>query len=369
MSAAGSTPPPRRFEIRPVPDSTLPEVASFLDRAAVRNQGPSSEHPGTERWLRWLLVENPLSTSAPGHSLCIRDASGAIMGLLIAFPAALLAGDRRLAGLGSGSFFVEPPARTLGFHLFKRHLSTPGSAFFFSTSCNVSSAPLWKAMGAHAVPGSDMEYVFPLRLDVLLRAFVGRKSSSALAAAGARLAGRCANAVPRLLSRKPSTLTIEACRDWEKLEELFRRHRPADLITTDRTAAFLRWRYAESAPNLPFDVCVVRDTQGREGWFALGSVRRGREGEFQGAMLLDAAWPRDTMRVADVFRAIVSVAASRADVVCFQPRPGVDYRQCSRWLIPRRLEAPKAFLVTAKGAAPLATSALDLVSADGDLAF
>jgi hypothetical protein len=47
----------------------------------------------------------------------------------------------------------------------------------------------------------------------------------------------------------------------------------------------------------------------------------------------------------------------------------VDYRQCSRWLISRRLEAPKAFVVTAKGAPPLATSALDLVSADGDLAF
>jgi len=355
-------------------------VVSFLDRAAVRNQGPSSERPGgenlpgadrgespsTEQWLQWLLVENPLSTSASEHGLCIRDASGDIMGLLLAFPAALVAGDRRLVGLGSGSFFVEPPARTLGFHLFRKHLSTPGSSFFFSTSCNVNSGPLWKAMGAHAVPDSDVEYAFPLRLDVLLPAYLARRSSSALAATGARLLGRWANAFPRLLTRKPATLTIEPCRDWEKLEELFRRHRPADLITTDRTAAFLRWRYGESAPNRPFDVCVFRDTQGREGWFALGTIRRG---QFRGSMLLDAAWPRDTMSFSDIFRAIVSVAASRADAVYFQPRPRLDYRQCSRWLIPRRLEAPKAFIVTPKGAAPLATSALDLVSADGDLAF
>jgi hypothetical protein len=362
-----SNPPPRRFEIQPVLDSTLPEVVSFLDRAVVRNQGGAPR--STEQWVRWLLIENPLSSSAARHGLCIRDASGVLMGLLLSFPAALLAGDRRLAGLGSGSFFVEPPARTLGFHLFKRHLNAPGASFFFATSCNVSSAPLWKAMGGHAVPGSDIEYVFPLRLDVLLPAFLARTSSSRLAATGARLLGRCANILPQFLARTPATLAIEPCRDWEKLEELFRRHRPADVITTDRTAAFLRWRYAETAPNYPFDVCVVRDAQGREGWFALGTVPRGREGEFRGSMLLDAAWPRDTMRFADIFRAIVSVAASRADAVYFQPRPRVDFRQCSRWLIPRRLEAAKAFVVTPKGAAPLATAALDLVSADGDLAF
>jgi hypothetical protein len=33
------------------------------------------------------------------------------------------------------------------------------------------------------------------------------------------------------------------------------------------------------------------------------------------------------------------------------------------------LEAPRDFVLTPKGAAPLASSALDLVSGDGDLAF
>ena len=359
------------FQIQPVLDSALREVASFLDGAAARNEESSSERPahGTEQWLRWLLVENPLSTSVPGHSLCIRDASGVIQGLLLAFPAALLAGDRRLVGLGSGSFFVEPPARSLGFVLFKKHLSTAGSSFFFSKSCNVNSAALWKATGGCAVPDSDVEYAFPLRFDVLLPALLARRTSSASAATGARLFGRCANPLIQLFARTSATLTIEACRDWEKLEALFRRHRPADLITTDRTAAFLQWRYGASAPNRPFDVHVFRDTQGREGWFALGTIRRGRQGQIRGAVLLDAVWPRDTISFTHILRPIVRVAVERADAIYFQPRPRLDYRQCSRWLIPRRLEAPRDFVFTPKGAAPLASSAIDLVSGDGDLAF
>ena len=358
------------FQIQPVADSALREVASFLDAAAARNQEPSGERPAhdTEQWLRWLLVENPLSASAPERSLCIRDDAGVIQGLLVAFPAALLAEDRRLAGLGSGSFFVEPPARSLGFVLFKKHLASAGSSFFFSTSCNATSAQLWKAMGGCAVPDSDIEYAFPLRFDVLLPALLARRTSSASAAAAARLLGRCANPVPRLLARTPA-LRVEPCLDWEKLEALFRRHRDLDLITTDRTAAFLRWRYGESAPNRPFDIHLFRDTQGREGWFALGTIRRGREGQIRGAMLLDAVWPREAISFTRIFRAIVRVAGERADAVYFQPRPRLDYRQCSRWLIPRRLEAPRDFVFTPKGAAPLASPALDLVSGDGDLAF
>jgi hypothetical protein len=374
---------PTGFAIQPIAGSALTEVASFLDRQADRDHGstdrgpvclefPSTNRgdgPNTERHLQWLLVDNPLATAAAGHSLCLRDASGVIMGLLLAFPAALLAGDRRLVGLGSGGFFVEPPARTMGFYLFKRHLNSPGSAFFLSTTCNANSAALWKALGACAVPNSDTEYVLPLSLEVLLPALLAGRTSSALAAKGARLFGRCAKPLLQLLARKSATLAIEPCRDWEKLAALFRRHRPADLITTDRSAAFLQWRYGCSAPNRPFDLCVFRDRLGHEGWFALGTIRRGRQGQIRGSVLLDAVWPREAMSFADILPAIVPVAASRADAIYLQPRPRLDYGDCSRWLIPWRLEAPKNFVVTPRRAASLAVDALDLVSADGDGAF
>jgi hypothetical protein len=204
---------------------------------------------------------------------------------------------------------------------------------------------------------------------VLLPAVLAGRTSSTLAAKGARLCGWCANPVLQLLARKSATLTIGPCRDWEKLAALFRRHRAADLITTDRSAAFLQWRYGQGAPNRPFDLCVFRDKHGHEGWFALGTIRRGRQGQIRGCVLLDAVWPRNAMSFADILPAIVHVAAARADAIYLQPRPRLDYGDCSRWLIPWRLEAPNSFIVSPKGAARLAVSAIDLVSADGDGAF
>ena len=205
----------KHFETQPVVGATLPEVARFLHSWDARRGLGSPierlvrEDPlSIERRLRWQLIENPRTGEASQHGLCIREASGSIVGLLLAFPGAFLAGDQRLVGLGSGGFFVEPHARTLGFHLFKRYLQTPGYAFFFSTTCNAESGALWKALGACAVPKSDTEYVVPLNLDVMLPAFLAARTSSAVAAGIARVVGRCAGPVLQLLGRKPAELTV-----------------------------------------------------------------------------------------------------------------------------------------------------------------
>src|SRR5207247_2446242 len=112
---------------------------------------------------------------------------------------------------------IEPPARTLGFYLFKRYLNSPGYAFFFSTTCNANSGALWAKLGACTVPNSDVEYVLPLKLDVMLPFFLAGRTSSSLAAELARLVGRCANPVLQLLARQSAELTVEPCRDWETL--------------------------------------------------------------------------------------------------------------------------------------------------------
>jgi len=357
-----------RFGIEQVSEAALPEIARFLSHDSEAARPGGVDERGIERYLEWLLLENPVATDDPRHGFSIRDQAGRVVGLLLSFPAVFLAGDRRIAGLGSGAYFVEPEARTLGFYLFKKHLKTPGYAFFFTTSCNANSAALWRALGAAAVPRSDREYVFHLNLDVVLPAFLASRTENPAVAKCARAVGRWTNPVLRRLAWPSTKLVVEPSRDWEKLAALARRHRPARSITTDRSPACLEWRYGRTAPNHPFDVCVFRDGQGHEGWFSLGHITRGRQGQIRGRVLLDAVWPRERMSFADVFPATVRLGAPTGDALYLHDRLGVDGGASNRWSLPWRLDAPRSFVIADGDAAALASS-LDLVAADGDGAF
>jgi hypothetical protein len=356
-----------RLEIQPVLRDALPDVARFLASwsAPEDQEAPSS----IEQRLQWLLLENPLATTAPEYGLCIRNPSGVVSGVLLSFPSGFLAGDQRLVALCSGSFFVRPEARTQGFYLFKRHLNSPGYAFFFSTTCNDASGALWKTLGGAAPPNSDVEYVLPLKLETLLPSFLAGRTSSGRVAAVARFFSPYADFVLRRVAQKSTGLVVEPCRDWEKLAELCRRHRSLDWITADRSVAFLRWRYGQNSPNRSSDICVFRDARGTEGWFSLGTTIRGRRGEIRGSILLDAIWPREQMTFRDVLPAIVQRVAATADAIYFRSRPGIDYRECSPLMIPRRMGGSPVFVISGKGDAPLTISRLDLVPADGDTAF
>jgi len=365
-----------RFVIEPVRPIGVPEVAAFLHRYGQGDPVPATERPAREalatieRHLQWLLIDNPLASPEADIGLCIRDEAGAMAGLDLFFRGAFLAGSgRRLLGLGSGTYFVEPRARMLGYFLFTRYLRTAGYDMFYSTTCNASSAALWASMGATAVSASDIEYLLPFRFDVLLPALLGRRTTSGAVARLARLGARCATPVLTRLARRRPRLTVSRCADWDKLAELARRHRPADLITSDRSAALLQWRYGPSSPNQPFDVHRIADARGNEGWFALGSIRRGRQREIRGRVLLDAIWPRSAMSFTDVLSAVAGAAAPGADALYLNRRPGIGDGDWSRWLLPWRLESPRHFAVAAKGRPALPVEQLDLVAADGDGAF
>ena len=360
-----------RFEIQPVLSSALPDVASFLRRWRDHqtenwfDQYPIREDPQSlERRLKWLLVENPAIPDGSQHGFCIRDHAGIIRGLTLSFPAAFLAGDRRLLGLCSGSFFVEPQARTLGYFLFKKYLRSPGYSFFFATTCNANSATLWRKMGGSAVPSSEREHILPLRLDVMLPAFVAGRTASEAAPEIARIIGRCANPFLHRLARQSTQLTIEPCQDWQKLSELFRRHRSAEWLTSDRSAEFLQWRYGPASPNYPCDIFVLRDKRGNEGWFSLSNIIRGNQGQIRGSVLLDAIWPREKMGFRDILPEILRLVASGADAIFFRPQPGLDYGECSRWIIPYRSEAPRAFVITRKVDPLLPVTSLDYDDSD-----
>ena len=355
-----------RFEIQPVLSSTLPDVAKFLhtwhsnESTTVGYQLYASEDvPSVERRLRWLLVENPVASGSSRFGFCVRDRLGAIRGLNLAFPAAFMWADQRVLGLCSSSFFVEPTVRPMGFYLFRKLLSSPGYSFFFVTTCNVHSAKLWSKLGGSAVPESELEYMLPLRFEVVGPAFVATKTTSKAALVAARICGRFANPVVRLLTQPLANLTIEPCCDWEKLSELSRRHRSLTEITTDRSVDFLKWRYGLATSLHRCGIYLFRDKQGNEGWFSVGESTRGKQRQIRESFLLDAIWPREKMSFGGVFHEIIRLTARRADAIFFRSQPGRDYREYSRWAIPHRFAAPRAFALRAKGAPPLPIELLD----------
>ena len=299
-----------------------------------------------------------------GLGYCLRDEMGAIRGLNLSFPASFVAADERISGLCSGSFFVEAPARSMGFYLFRKYLGTPGYSFFFATTCNATSGELWKTLGGSAVPNSETEYFVPLRLDVMIPAFLAKRTSSAVSSGIGRLSGRCVNPILRLLTRTAAGLTIEPCQDWDKLAELSRRHRPKEHITSDRSAAFLRWRYGPASPVYPCNIYLFRDARGNEGWFSLGKLVRGEQGQIRASVLLDAIYPREKVSFRSIFREVLRLAVGESDAVFFRSQPGLDYREYSRWIIPRRLGSPRAFVMTRKGAPLPALDVLDYDDSD-----
>ena len=365
---------PARWETQPLGAADVADAAAFLSRAAQPAGDPAEVRPlpesplATQQRLEWLVLRNPAAETGVGHSLCVRDAAGAVVGLLLAFPTVFVAGDTRLVGLGSGGFFVEAAARTLGFYLFKRYLASPGYAFYFSTTCNAASGRVWRAVGAVPLTESDREYVLPLRLGVLLPSFVAGRIAQPAMLGLARGLGGALDRARRLVAEPPAGLAVEPCRDWDKLAELARRHRRPGVFTPERSVRWLEWRYGPGAPNGPFDICVVRDRLGREGWFSLGRITRGQHQDIRGGIVLDAVWA-DGMSGEDIVRAIPARAPADIDAVFFRPRAGLDHRACGRWRLERRWESPSTFVVTPKGEAPVPVAGLDLVPAAGEGAF
>ena len=366
-----------RFQIQAVSDHTIAEAADFLCRWHTDTRSNSSAQ-GTiyqdgeklKKHLSWLLLANPLGASSLQHGFCIRGSSGMVVGLILCFPNAFLFEDRRLQGLCSGSFFVEQSARMQGFYLFKKYLNNSSSDFYFGTTCNAISGALWKKVGGLSVPHSEKNYILPLKLEAVLPQFVARKTPSKTASRIARFLGYLAKPLIQLgLSRGPD-LATEPCEDWQKLSEIFHRHRNRSWITTDRSPEFLKWRYGPGSPNPKAEIYWFRDKRGNEGWFALARAAGGNGGQIRGALLLDAVWPRDKLEFKQLLPAILRRPMVRmADALFLHPRLGVNFRDCSALILARPLPAPRAFAITRKGNPPIDVSKLDLVPADGDSAF
>ncbi len=178
------------------------------------------------------------------------------------------------------------------------------------------------------------------------------------------MCGRSANPILRLLTWSSAKLTVQSCQDWEKLSELYRRHRSPDHVTNDRSPAFLQWRYGPGSPSHPCGVYLFRDSLGNEGWFSLGHLARGEGGQFRSSVLLDAIWPRKQMSYRDILQEILRVTVATADAISFRWKPGLDHSEISRCVFPRKLAVPRAFVRTPKGAPSFSLHSLDYDDSD-----
>lgn len=362
----GATP----MSIEAIAHGPLSEIAGFLGRwRAERPSGtPLRNIAQIERQLKWLLVDNPCASASSRFGYCVRDVGGTLRGIMLSFPAAFVMGDRRLVGLASGSFFVEPLAATAGFFMFKKHLTDRGPNFFFATTCNTNSAPIWRALGAEPIDHTAAEYILPLDLGGLLPTIVAGHSGRRVAESIARAVGRVGSGLMAMSIRRAPQLSLTPCRDWEKLATLFERHRRRDIVTSERTGRFLEWRYGPGSPNHRARIYLTRDQRGNEGWFVVDDVVRGSTGRLRGALLVDWVCPHDQMPADDLLRAVVHVCPRETHAVFLRERIGSSYQR-SRFVIRRRLNVPETFIRFSLGARPFGLDALDLVPADGDSAF
>ena len=341
------------IEIQQLTSDALPLVAAFIHRwrdaaldAPSSRQSSKYDAMSIERRLRWLLAENPVESLEWRLGYSLVDRAGAIRGLNLTFPAAFLSAERRVLALCASSFFVEPSARSLGFYLFRKYLASQKYSFFLATTCNRQSGDLWNMLGGHAVQGSDLEYCIPLRLDVVASALMAGKTMNRGLLKSARLCGKLVNPYMRHIMSHAPKVMIEPSHDWEKLSDLSLRHSSAKYLTTDRSVKFLQWRYGAGSPLYPCDIYTFRDKQGNEGWFSLGRVIRGTEGQIRGTLLLNAIWPRDKMSFKSILYAILRVAPEDTDAIFCRPQPGTTCRDYCHWAIPRRLQSPRSFVIS-----------------------
>ena len=365
-----------RFEIQPIQEQSLSEVANFFASWRKREEQSSAAHPNGDSnpsriesaaYLRWLLVENPARNGVTDLGYCVRDQNGSVVGAILTFPCEFGRGGKRLKALCGASLFVNNEASIQGFIILKKFLNTAGYDFFFTTTCNATAGALWnKLPGHHAIPNSESTYVLPFRIEKLLEVFAENRKFHPGLAALLQAAGRIGSAIVRVTKKSSRNLKVVPCRDWEKLSDLARMHRNPEWITNERSAKFLEWRYGNSVAGVRKELYSFTDQSGNEGWFAISSGSTGGEKTFQATELLDFVWPDKKVDPREIVSAVVALSSSTSDALYLRPRIGVPLKELSRLVMRRSLTSPQCYVMPGKGNEHLEPAAFDFVLADGD---
>jgi hypothetical protein len=334
----------------PIFEADLPEVAAFLfEQQTITSREDWTQARPSGDDLRWLL-DNPDLPPGAAMGETLRTADGKILGMILALPRMYRLGDRKLLGMAAGNFFVDASARMQGFFLLKRFLASSGPDFWYANSCNRQSGPLWSKLGGVLVAESDVEYLFPFRLGPLLEEIAIRKNWPAPLRKTLKRAGPLASliAAPR---RRRNPFRVEYCADLDRLADIAERDRNPRFLQADRSPAYLRWVYSsvpptEGAEGASLTLHRFQDTTGREGWFGLSFVPRGRDDQIRSARLYDVVWPHEHYAFAEILPAIVEVAAQRTDLLSIRGRIGLGLSDRIAGLRRRTLLAPEGFIVS-----------------------
>jgi hypothetical protein len=182
------------------------------------------------------------------------------------------------------------------------------------------------------------------------------------------MAGRLAG--PLLAPGKGrSRVSLRPCRDWDRLASLAAQNRDPSVLTCERSAPHLTWRYEQSPASERHQVFDFADPAGNFGWLAIGRLpNSGLRKQVRNYAILDVVRPRTAPGGDSLLDALSEVYAERADRI---EVPATLARHSSLGR-PRLWKRPNGFAVAyvlGGGALqlPLAEVA-DLYPADGDSA-
>ena len=327
-------------------DDDLLQVAQFL-----HGFGPSDDDVSPARGrdkteifahLKHRLANNPARIEDVPLGLCVRNPDGEIVGTNLLYPWRFRHGDDVLLGLGSGALFVDPTARMQGFMLFRRFLGMKQGDFWYATTCNSNSAPLWAKSRGTAVAASSYEFLFPINVGKLAEEFALRKGLAPPIASLASFITNLANPVVRLRS-VASGLDIERTADWDKVADIAETNRDPSHVVCDRSATYLKWRYGGSQDETSGPhVYVFETNRDRHGWFSIEWSQRGKARQIRTASLLDWTIPSgyDFNHVA---AAALNVArAGQSDLFSIPGRNDISDTVARSFK--RHLAAPRAYL-------------------------
>jgi hypothetical protein len=358
-----------QFEIGLIREEDLPAAADFLATSEAASEAKANVSSRSKerivQQLRWRLLDNPAyRADSVGH--CLRSVTGTIVGLSLSIPYWFCLEGKRLRGLCGASFFVDAPARMQGFFLFRRFLKADGVDFLFASTCNASAGALWKKLGGQAVPNSDCRWTLILHAAPVAEELALRKNAGKVMVALSRMTGHLA--APLLVPRKKEPfVSLRPCRDWDRLASLAVQHRDPNVLTCERSAAYLAWRYERSPALERHEIYEFTGPDGSLGWLAVGrQPNSGIKKQLRNYAILDVVKPTNPANGDSLLNALVELYADRAD--CIEvPATMATHSSLGR---PRLWKRPNSFAVAyvnGKGETGRSLAeVIDLYPADGD---
>jgi hypothetical protein len=357
------------IRVRPLRPEHIDEAAAYL--AGLRREELPANAPfdlaaetrAIATRMRWQLVDNParLPDAPGGHVL--RDAGDRVVGTHLAIPVRFAAGARRLLGLLSADLRAEPEAARHSGGMFLAYLRIPGADFHYATTANRNAGAFWEQRRATAVAGSDCEHIAPVKLGPFLEELAARRRLAPAAQRAARALGAGAGWLLRVRewtgrSRRSGKLAVQPTLDWERLAAFAERHRAPGELTNERSASYLRWRYAE-CPGSERNRVLWVEAGAEQAWAAVQLATVGAS-RLREARLMDVVWARETTDPADVLRAVFDRCRDECDMV--RVKGGTVSEAVARelGLRLRRLDGPTSYVAGVDGVTAR------LVAADSD---